>query len=89
MYVAQVKHVIVCGHYDCGGVRAAMKNHDHGLIQNWIMGIKDVARLHREELRVSICPDNRASGSVVVQRSRRVFHIHVLKIRDNSLSRAF
>ena len=48
----QVKHIIVCGHYDCGGVRAAMKNHDHGLIENWIMGVRDVARLHRKELKV-------------------------------------
>eukprot|EP00904_Undaria_pinnatifida_P004896 jgi/Undpi1/1536/HiC_scaffold_11.g04926.m1 len=47
----KVKHIIVCGHYDCGGVRAAMKNHDHGLIENWIMGVRDVARLHRKELK--------------------------------------
>ena len=48
----KVKHIIVCGHYDCGGVRAAMGNHDHGLIENWIMAVKDVARLHRKELKV-------------------------------------
>ncbi|CAM9238439.1 unnamed protein product, partial [Ascophyllum nodosum] len=47
----KVKHIIVCGHYDCGGVRAAMGNHDHGLIENWIMAVKDVARLHRKELK--------------------------------------
>lgn len=48
----QVKNVIVCGHYECGGVRASMANNDHGLIENWIMGVKDVARIHSEELMV-------------------------------------
>lgn len=46
----KVKNVIVCGHYECGGVRASMANNDHGLIENWIMGVKDVARMHSEEL---------------------------------------
>lgn len=47
-----MKHIIVCGHYDCGGVRAAMRNYDHGLVENWVIGIKDVARIHSEELNV-------------------------------------
>jgi len=46
----KVKHVIVCGHYGCGGVNAAMKNESIGLIDNWIRHIKDVYRLHKAEL---------------------------------------
>ena len=46
----QVKHVIVCGHYGCGGVKAAMGNTSIGVIDNWIRHIKDVYRLHQEEL---------------------------------------
>lgn len=46
----QVKHVIVCGHYGCGGVKAAMGNNSIGIIDNWIRHIKDIYRFHQEEL---------------------------------------
>jgi carbonic anhydrase len=48
--VLEVKHVIVCGHYGCGGVQTAMTNKHVGLIDNWIRHIKDVYRFHQEEL---------------------------------------
>lgn len=47
----KVKHVIVCGHYGCGGVKASMSNHDFKQVLNmWLRNIKDVYRLHRDEL---------------------------------------
>lgn len=46
----KVKHIIVCGHYGCGGVKAAMKNESIGIIDNWIRHIKDLFRIHQEEL---------------------------------------
>lgn len=46
----KVKHVIVCGHYGCGGVKAAMGNDSIGVIDNWIRHIKDVYRFHQVEL---------------------------------------
>jgi carbonic anhydrase len=47
----KVKHIIVCGHYGCGGIKAAMTNHDYKQVLNmWLRNIKDVYRLHREEL---------------------------------------
>ncbi len=48
--VLQVKHVIVCGHYGCGGVMAAYDNQRFGMIDNWLRHIKDVYRLHQQEL---------------------------------------
>ncbi|MBP9849938.1 MAG: carbonate dehydratase [Flavobacterium sp.] len=48
--VLRVKHVIVCGHYGCGGVKAAMGNSSYGVIDNWIRHIKDIYRFNKDKL---------------------------------------
>lgn len=48
--VLRIKHIIVCGHYGCGGVQAALENQAHGLIDNWLQHIKDIYRFHKNEI---------------------------------------
>jgi carbonic anhydrase len=58
--VLKVKTIIVCGHYGCGGIRAAMTNNEYGLINKWLRNIKDTYRFHREELDLITDMDARA-----------------------------
>ncbi len=62
--VLKVKHVIVCGHYGCGGIKAAMGNDSIGIIDNWIRHIKDVYRLH-QNLLDSITDENERFNTFV------------------------
>ena len=48
--VLKVSNVIVCGHYGCGGVQAALENFRHGIIDNWLAPIRSLTRVHKEEL---------------------------------------
>ncbi len=47
--VLEVKHIIICGHYGCGGIKAALEDKEHGLIDNWLHHIKDVYRIHKDK----------------------------------------
>lgn len=58
--VLRVQHVIVCGHYGCGGIKAAMTDADLGLINKWLRNIKDTYRLHQAELELIEDNDRRA-----------------------------
>ena len=53
--VLKVKHIIVCGHYGCGGIQAALEKTEHGLIDNWLRHIKDIHRYHQD--RINALPD--------------------------------
>jgi carbonic anhydrase len=47
--ILKVKHIILCGHYDCGGIKAALENNEHGIIDNWLGHIRDVVRFNTEK----------------------------------------
>ena len=59
VHVLKVKHVMVVGHYDCGGVRAAYENADNGMIDNWLRNIKDVQHQHRDRINALEDPEAR------------------------------
>jgi len=49
--ILKIKHIIICGHYGCGGIKAAMESDDHGLIDHWLRHIKDVERFNADKLK--------------------------------------
>ncbi len=72
----RVKHVIICGHYGCGGIRAAMTNHDYKQVLNmWLRHIKDVYRLHREELEAIGDLEKRADRLTELNVREQVLHL--------------
>ena len=73
--VLKVKHVIVCGHYGCGGVKAAMGNDSIGIIDNWIRHIKDVYRLHNVYLDSIENEDDRFNAFVELNVKEQVFDL--------------
>ena len=85
--VLKVKHVIVCGHYGCGGVIAAMKNQQFGLIDNWLRHIKDVYRYHHVELDAIEDENERARRFVEVNVQEQVHDLGKTSIVQNAWKR--
>jgi carbonic anhydrase len=80
--VLQVKHIIVCGHYGCGGVQAASQNRNLGLIDNWLRHIRDVRQKHDAVLRI-ISDDNERLDRLcelnVVEQAHNICHTTVVQ----------
>ncbi len=73
--VLKVKHVIVCGHYGCGGVKAAMGQHHFGIINHWLKNIKDVYRMHREEIDGLSTEEERVNRLTEINVTEQVFNL--------------
>jgi carbonic anhydrase len=72
----KVRHVIICGHYGCGGIKAAMNNHDYKQVLNmWLRNIKDVYRLHRNELEAIDDLEKRADRLTELNVKEQVMHL--------------
>jgi len=82
--ILKVKHVIVCGHYGCGGVKAAMNNDQYGLIDNWLRHIKDVYRFHSDELEAITDENERFKRLVEVNVMEQVFDLSKTSIIQNA-----
>lgn len=73
--ILKVKHVIVCGHYGCGGVRAAMTKHNFGIINKWLRNIKDVYRIHQEEINALSDEEKRTDRLVELNVQEQVMNL--------------
>ncbi|MEZ2445235.1 carbonic anhydrase [Chitinophaga sp. RCC_12] len=73
----EVKHIIVCGHYNCGGVKAAMQAKDLGILNPWLRNIRDVYRLHMDEL--NAITDEHARYNRLVELNTQEQCINVIK----------
>eukprot|EP01116_Phalansterium_solitarium_P022711 TRINITY_DN7601_c1_g1_i1.p2 TRINITY_DN7601_c1_g1~~TRINITY_DN7601_c1_g1_i1.p2 ORF type:complete len:284 (+),score=39.61 TRINITY_DN7601_c1_g1_i1:67-918(+) len=84
--VLKVKHVIVMGHYGCGGVKASLEHKSHGLIDKWLCHIKDVHRLHAEEL--SKFPEGEARLNRMIELNvlEQVLNLHKTSILQRAWS---
>ncbi len=76
----KVKHVVVCGHYNCGGIKAAMESADMGILNSWLRNIRDVYRLHRAELDVITDEEERYRRLVELNVQEQC--VNVLKTAD-------
>ena len=74
----KVKHIIVCGHYDCGGIKAAMSPEDLGLLNPWLRNIRDIYRLHRIEL--DAITDEKERNNRLVELNVQEQCINVIKL---------
>ncbi|MBE8726821.1 carbonate dehydratase [Flavobacterium hungaricum] len=82
--VLKIKHVIVCGHYGCGGVKAAMGNQSVGIIDNWIRHIKDEYRLHEKYLNSIEDETERFNAFVEINAKEQVYNLAKTSIVQNA-----
>lgn len=73
--VLKVKHIIVCGHYGCGGVKAAMSHHSFGIINKWLRNIKDVYRYHETEIEALKTEDEKVDRLIELNVKEQVLNL--------------
>lgn len=78
--VLKVKHIIVCGHYHCGGVKAAMGHDTLGILDNWLRNIKEVYRIHERELEEITDYEDRASRLSELNVVEQVYNLSKISV---------
>jgi carbonic anhydrase len=71
----KVNHIIICGHYNCGGVKAAMTNKNFGIINKWIRNIKDVYRFHKDEIDEMKSEDDKTNKLIELNVKEQVMNL--------------
>ncbi|GAA4519054.1 carbonic anhydrase [Sphingobacterium thermophilum] len=82
--VLKVKHIIVAGHYGCGGVAAALSRRQFGIIDNWLCHIKDVYRIHAKEIDAIADMEKKADRLVELNVKEQVFNLCTTSIVQNA-----
>lgn len=86
----KVKHIIVCGHYNCGGVKAAMQPKDLGILNPWLRNIRDVYRLHKDELNAIADVDARYNRLVELNVQEQCVNVSKLaSVQQEYISRQY
>jgi carbonic anhydrase len=80
----EVTDIVVCGHYGCGGVKAALGNKPLGIVENWLRNIRDVYRLHQRELDALKNPEKKAERLVELNVIEQVFNLSKISIIQNA-----
>lgn len=73
--VLKVKHIIVCGHYGCGGVRAALSRQSLGIINKWLRNIKDVYRYHQQEVDACVSEEDKVNKLIELNVREQVYNL--------------
>jgi carbonic anhydrase len=73
--VLKVKHIIVCGHYGCGGVKAAMSRQSLGIINKWLRNIKDVYRYHQDEVDACVSEEDKVNKLIELNVREQVYNL--------------
>ncbi|KAI9330991.1 carbonic anhydrase [Obelidium mucronatum] len=84
--VLKVKHIIVCGHYQCGGCLTAMSNKQYGLIDNWLRNIKDIYNTNKDKL-AGLTPAEQATALIELNVAKSVLNICHTTIVQNAWDR--
>ncbi|MGJ1206064.1 carbonic anhydrase [Sphingobacterium lactis] len=82
--VLKVKHIIVAGHYGCGGVAASLSSQQYGIIDNWLCHIKDVYRLHAAEIDAIENHDDKVNRLIELNVKEQVFNLTTTSIVQNA-----